>query len=154
MEIYRVTFIGHRDIDRIGIVEKRLERLVSELLRKKDYVEFYMGRNGDFDETAASVIKRLQKKLDTRNSAVILVLSYHAKDEEYYQKYYDDVLLPIASDTHFKAAITKRNEWMVEHADLLIAYVCKESGGAYKTMKYAEKKGVGIINLSAMDIDD
>ena len=59
-EIYRVSMIGHRVIEDYG-VEEKLYELFRELLRTKEYVESYLGRNGDFDILAASVIKRLQK---------------------------------------------------------------------------------------------
>lgn len=59
-EIYRVSMIGHRVVEDYGIEEKLYE-LFWELLRTKEYVEFYLGRNGDFDILAASVIKRLHK---------------------------------------------------------------------------------------------
>ena len=152
MEIYRVSFIGHRELYRIRYIEDRIENLARDLLFKNEYVEFYVGRNGDFDISVASAIKRAQKDFGNHNSSLILVLPYHAKDEEYYEKFYDEVCLPIDSKTHFKAAITKRNEWLIDNSDLLIAYVETESGGAYKTMKYAEQKGVEIINI-ANDIE-
>ena len=59
-EIYRVTMIGHRIVEDFDIEEK-LYDLFKNMLRTKKYVEFYLGRNGDFDILAASVIKRLQK---------------------------------------------------------------------------------------------
>ena len=36
---------------------------------------------------------------------------------------------------------------LVDNSDLLVAYVNKDFGGAYNTLKYAEKKGVPIINV-------
>lgn len=79
---------------------------------------------------------------------MILVLPYHVKDEKYYEEFYDEVILPLEEKTHFKAALTKRNEWLVDNSDLLIAYVENSMGGAYNTLKYAEKKGVRIINIA------
>ncbi len=148
MEVYRVSFIGHRQVHEIRYVEDRIERLARDLLRQKEYVEFYVGRNGDFDVAVASAIKRMLREDGKCCASLILVLPYHAKDEAYYRDFYDEVCLPIDPKTHFKAAITKRNEWLVDHADLLIAYVQALSGGAYKTLKYAEQRGVEIVNLA------
>ena len=89
-EIYRVTMIGHRIVEDFDIEEK-LYDLFKNMLRTKKYVEFYLGRNGDFDILAASVIKRLQKNYRNDNSALILVLPYPVKDYEYYEKYYDEM---------------------------------------------------------------
>ena len=148
MEIYRVSFIGHRELYDVRAIEDRLDMLIRDLLLKKEYVEFYIGRNGDFDIWAASAVKRAQKAIGSHNSSLILVLPYHAKDEEYYEKYYDDMLFPLDINTHFKAAITKRNEWMIDNSDMLIAYVAKETGGAYKTLQYAKKLCVKTVNIA------
>ena len=124
-----------------------MESIVRGLLYQKEYVEFYVGRNGDLDISAATAIKRAQKALGNHNSSLILVLPYPAKDQKYYREFYDEVYLPIDRKTHFKAAITKRNEWMIDHSDLLIAYVKHSHGGAYKALLYAEMKGIKINNI-------
>ena len=148
MEVFRVSFIGHRNVERLSFVESKIEKIVRDLIRSKQYVEFLIGRNGEFDISCASVVKRVQKDLGNENSSLILVLSYHVKDEEYYEKYYDDIYMPIDLSTHHKSAITKRNEWLIENSDLLIAYVNKDFGGAYHTLKYAEKSGMTVINVA------
>ena len=151
MEVDRVALIGHRSLNPACQIEKYLERLVRELLLKKEFVEFYIGRNGEFDILAVSVIKRTQKTVGAENSSLILVLPYHAKDEEYYKNYYDEICFPIEESSHFKAAITKRNSWMMEQADLVIAYVEHPIGGAYKALRYAEQRGVRSINLAGQE---
>ena len=147
MDVYRVSFFGHRTLYHSVAIEKEIERIVRELISTKSFVEFYVGRNGDYDICVASVIKRVQNAVGHHNSALILVLPYKLKDVEDYQKYYDDVILPLEDSTHFKAAITKRNRWMVDNSDLVLAYVERETGGAYQALRYAEKSGVHIINL-------
>ncbi len=44
--------------------------------------------------------------------------------------------------------IRKRNQCMIERADLVIIYVKHFSGGAYQAMRYAEKIGKKILNLA------
>ena len=150
MNIYKVTFFGHRDFCIDRKVEERLYSLVGELIRTKEYVEFYIGRNGDFDIFAASVIKRAQNAFAHENSALILVLPYKNKDVEYYEKYYDSVIIPeCVSGKHPKGAINVRNKWMAEESDLVICFIERESGGAYAALKYALESGVKIINLAA-----
>ena len=136
-EIYRVSMIGHRVVEDYN-VEERLHELFRELLRTKEYVEFYLGRNGDFDILAASVIKRLHKNYRVDNSAMILVLPYPVKDYEYYEEYYNE---------HPKAAITERNRWMVTNTDVLIAYIRNESGGTAACVHMAEQLGRKIIKI-------
>ena len=44
-----------------------------------------------------------------------------------------------SNKTHFKGAIQKRNQCMIDRADLIVVYVNHLSGGAYQAMRYAEK---------------
>ena len=76
------------------------------------------------------------------------------KDDPYYEKFYDEICYPLDRKNHPKAAITKRNQWMISNADLLIAYVERErKGGALTALKFAEKQGVQIINLKEKSPD-
>ena len=47
-----------------------------------------------------------------------------------------------------KYAIIRRNEWMVDKADLLLAYITYGWGGAARTYRYAKRKGIPIVNLA------
>lgn len=146
-EIYRVSMIGHRVVEDYS-VEERLHELFRELLRTKEYVEFYLGRNGDFDILAASVIKRLHKNYRDDNSAMILVLPYPVKDYEYYKDYYDEIIIPDElHGVHPKAAITERNRWMVANTDVLIAYIRNKSGGTATCVRMAEQHGRTVIKI-------
>ena len=107
-----------------------------------------IGRNGEFDEFVASVIKGAQKISGQRNSDITLVLPYTVSDIKYYEEYYDNIIIPEnVCKAHPKMAIALRNRWMIEHSDLVIFYVEREVGGAYMAMKYAEKMEKQIINL-------
>ena len=153
-EMFTVALIGHRDLSSAPVLSPRIEEIVAKVIRELEMVEFYIGRNGEFDLLAASCIKRVQKRLGRENSALVLVQPYPSRNEEYYQAYYDDILIPVSSKTHFKAAITKRNEWILEQSDLLIAFVQKTEGGAYAMMKRAQQKGIPVINLAEATNED
>lgn len=146
-DTYRIALFGHRDFEGYRTVETRLPDILKDFLRTKAFVEIYVGRNGEFDIYAASVVKRVQNAVGKDNSELICVLPYSEKDLEYYEAYYDSVLIPECCHTHPKAAIAKRNRWMVEQADLLICYIDHESGGAYAAVKYAQEQGKAVINL-------
>ena len=125
-----------------------MEPMIKELVRTKSYVSFLIGRSGEFDQYTAAVIKHLQKEVGKDNHDLTLVLPYTVTDMEYYEKYYDTILIPeTLHGAHPKAAITLRNRWMVDQADLVIAYVENRKGGAYKAMRYAEKINKKVINL-------
>ena len=152
MNIYKVTLFGHREIYEHQKIEKKLYPILRDLIRTKEYVEILVGCNGEFDKFAASVVKRAQKDFGAHNSEMTLVLPYHYKDAEYYEQYYDSIIIPDAvSGAHPKGAITARNRWMTEECDLFICYVNRTSGGAHAALKYANKLGKIIINLSADD---
>lgn len=152
MEIYRITFIGHREIYGHYRLEEKIERIARDKLHEKEYVEFYVGRNGDFDISVASAIKRAQKAVRHHKSSLILVRPYPIKDDEYCREFYDEIHYPLDSKTHPKAAITKRNRWMIENAELLVAFVEEgRRGGALTALKYAEKLGVEIVNLALFE---
>ena len=138
---------GHRDFNGHRQLDERLIPVLRDLIRKKKFIEIYMGRDGEFDTYAATLVKRVQKDYDDYHAIEFnLVLPYPKKDMEDFEKYYDRVDIPISA--HPKLAITKRNEWMVEQADLVICYIERESGGAYKAVQYAKKLDKEIINLA------
>ena len=149
----QLLFFGHRYIDNPLKVEELLETKIRKHINEKEYVEFLVGRNGDFDRCASSAILRVRKNVRANNSALVLMLPYataeYLNNEEYFNGYYTDVEISYkASIAHPKAAIQIRNREMVTRADLIICYVEENSGGAYKTVQYAEKVSKTIINLA------
>ena len=153
MNAFVVSLFGHREIIDLYRLEERLIKVVKELIQTKPYVVFLVGRNGEFDEYAASIIKRTSRKVKKENNEITLVLPYTVSDIEYYEIYYNNVVIPERlCGAHHKAAITLRNRWMVEQSDLLICYVERENGGAYSALKYAQKLGKQIVNLGKWSI--
>ncbi len=153
METYTVSLFGHREVDDTFTIERRLEKNIRELLAEKEYVEFLVGRDGEFDLLAASVIKRCRRAMGEENSALIWMLPYMTAEyrdhEEDYLNYYNDVeVAQNAAGAHPKGAIQIRNREMIDRSDLVIFCVERKSGGAYQTMRYAVKQGVKFINLS------
>ena len=60
---------------------------------------------------------------------------------------YDTVLYPPLERVPPRFSISKRNEWMMSQADLIIAYVDHNYGGAYKSLQVAKRKSKRIINI-------
>ena len=148
MKAFTVSLFGHREIDTIRELENLLALTIKELMRAKSYVIFLVGRNGEFDEYAASVIKRVQKEVGKEKSEIILVLPYKVADVGYYEKYYDNIIIPDGIErAHPKAAITLKNRWIIKQSDLVIVYLKQNRGGAYTAAKYAEKLNKKVINL-------
>lgn len=152
LDIYTVTFIGHRYIDRFSFVEDNVEDLIRQLIGSKPYVDFLVGRDGNFDQIVSSTVLRVKKSVFDANSSLIWVIPYdtaeYRNNAESFKEYYDEIeLCQESANGHFKGAIQKRNRYMIDRADLLICYVEKKDGGAYQTMQYAIKTGKKFINI-------
>lgn len=134
------------------MIEQSLEELIGSLLRSKEYVEFLVGRNGDFDQLVSSTIRRCKREIRDNNSAHVWVLPYATADyqdyEEDYRAYYDEIEAFDSAGKHFKAAFQARNRSMVDRADLVVFCVERKEGGAYQTMRYAIQQGKQYINLA------
>ena len=153
MNIYTVSFFGHRELLQMWRYESVLEKYIRTLIDSHEYVDFLVGRDGDFDHLASSTIIKCAAALDYGNTRHILVLPYMRADyrdnEDAFLKYYDEVRICDASvGSHFKSAIQIRNRFMVDQSDLVISCILQNSGGAYKTIRYAEKQNRKIINIA------
>lgn len=150
-----ITFAGHRSTYSQNL-SAQLRQILSALVQKEPEVLFYTGGMGNFDELAASIIRQLQREHPYIHLA--LVLPYMTNrintDREYYEKQFDEIILPLDSKSvHYKSAITLRNRWMIDHADIIIAYVNRNFGGAFTTLQYALKKKKPVINLACPDVN-
>lgn len=152
LDIYTVSLFGHRILANSIDIEKALDKLVRELIETKEYVEFLVGRKGDFDILAASVIRSAKKALDYGNCSLILVLPYstaeYRNNKKSFEAYYDEVeICGESAYAHFKSAYQICCRAMVDRSDLVICCVEREEGGAYETIKYAIKQKKTVKNV-------
>ena len=153
MDVYSVSFFGHRVIEDPLTIEQRLEVLLRRLLTERSYVEFLVGRDGEFDQLVSSVVRRCKRTIRDDNSSLVWVLPYVTADyrdnEEDYRAYYDEIeICTISAEAHFKGAYQARNRAMVDRSDLAVFCIQHESGGSWQTMKYVRKQGMPHINLA------
>ena len=151
MDIYTVAFFGHRELPNMFELEEKLTSILRELIAAKEYVEFLVGREGDFDQLSASTVRSVIRNYGNGNASLILVLPYERVDyrdnRESFEAYYDEVQICYEStQAHPKAAIEVRNRQMIGRSDLVICAV-EHSGGADKAMRYAIRQGKKVINL-------
>ena len=154
MDTYTVSFFGHRKLDSPILVEEQLETIVLNLLSTKAYIEFLVGRDGDFDLLAASVIHRCKRTFRNDNSSLVWVMPYptaeYRDNESAFRAYYDEI--EICSETsgrHFKTAFQLRNRSMIDRSDLAVVYILRKSSGAWQTLEYARKHGTPVICTDA-----
>ena len=129
-----------------------MRKQIRALLSSHEYVEFLVGRDGDFDRLASSAIRSVRRSLDCRSCAHVLVLPYeraeHRENREAFEDYCDEIEIYPGGGVHPKGAIQARNRYMVDRCDLLLCYVERENGGAWQTLCYARKRGKKIVNLA------
>ena len=152
MEVFIVSFFGHRMVDNALGIENRLEQLIRTLLREHGYVEFLVGRDGEFDQLVSSAIRRCKREIRDNNSAHVWVLPYVTADfrdhEDDYRVYYDEIEICNSAGRHYKAAFQARNRNMVDRSNLVVFFVERHEGGAYQTMRYAMQQDKQYINLA------
>ncbi len=153
LNIYTVSFFGHRHIECGAEMEYRLDAILHDLITQKEYVDFLIGRDGDFDLLASAAVRRAVQSYGCGNTHFTLVLPYmkaeYRDNEQSYLAYYDEVeICAESASAHPKSAIQVRNRNIVDRSDLVICCIQHASGGAYRTMQYARKAGKRIINLA------
>ncbi len=151
MNIFTVSFFGHQEIDHIQDIEIRLKKIISLLIKQKEYVDFLVGRECGFDLLVSSIVR--QASGDHANSSLVLIMPYikaeFRNNKESFLNYYDDIEICFeSSQAHFKRAIQIRNQIMVDRSDLVVCCIQHKSGGAYKTVQYAQKQNCKIINIA------
>lgn len=152
MNIYTVSFFGHRRIYNQLRLDRTLDEFIIRLLKEHSYVEFLVGRDGDFDQLVSSAIKRCQREYGHNNSSHVWVMPYPSSffrdNEQACYDYYDEIeICEESSAKHFKAAFQARNKHMVDRSDLVVFYVETDEGGAYQTLRYATAQGKECLNL-------
>lgn len=135
-----VTFCGHRKIEHYLKV-KNLLYLYTERLIRDGARTFLIGSYGEFDLLAAETIHNLKIKYPHIKS--INIIPYTNKKTS--KDLFDECDYPIFENINPKYAIIKANEYMVNKSDIVIAYIKRNAGGAFKTYCYAKRKSKRII---------
>ena len=144
-----ITFCGHSKLSDHDIIQDQLTQELRSRLEQGSH-KFYLGGYGAFDLLAAKVLHKLKAEYPELES--ILVLPY--LDRQMDASLYDGTIYPPLENVPKRFAISRRNKWMIEKADILIACVNHDWGGASKTLEYAVKKGLHIINLGGLQYDE
>ena len=104
---------------------------------------FLVGSYGQFDRLAASVCLRL-KKADPAITVRLVVPYYQPQLDSYEQAYrarFDEVIVPALESTPYRYRIVRANEYMINCADVVIAYVRSPTGGQGRLPTQNERNG-------------
>ncbi|MBR7085577.1 MAG: hypothetical protein IKI37_10445 [Oscillospiraceae bacterium] len=150
MDIYTVSLFGHRNLLNPLSAEERLEREVYKLLKNHKYVNFLMGRTGEFDLIA---VRRVMRTYSRINCSLILVLPYLNSNVEQnrdsFLNLYDEIeICSQLGESYCKSAFQSRNQNMVDRSALVICCIEHEFDGEYQTVRYAQQQQCRIINLA------
>lgn len=138
------AFFGHRQIP--NDLYEPLRAAIVSLIEGEGVCNFYVGNQGGFDSMVLKVLRELsQVYSDLRYS---VVLAYYPTEKNLGSVRPDETLFPeTVAKSHPRFAIDKRNRYMIDCADYVIAYVSR-LGGAMKHTEIARKKGKRVINLA------
>lgn len=120
LDIFTVAFFGHREIDNPFKIEERFEEEIYRLLGEKEYVDFLVGRDGEFDQFASSAVLQVRKRYRDDNSSLILVLPYPKADYlnnvEYYEEYYSESKYRTPHRWYTRKPLSKfaTGKWLIE----------------------------------------
>ena len=136
------TFFGHKDTPKE--IEPTLRSTLIDLIENKNVTVFYVGNNGNFD---TMVRRQLEDLSHTYPITYSVVLAYLPTKKSEYDDY-TNTILPEGIETAPKRfAISWRNKWMIEQADIVVTYVTHSFGGAAQFKEMAQKQGKTLSEL-------
>ena len=137
------AFFGHRDVFHCDGLDEAIRRAIHEYGADT----FWVGGYGSFDRLAAGCVQRLKREYP--HIRLLLIRAYLPRPGETLAKCYDSSIYPEGLETvPQRFAISKRNRWITQNCDMVIAYVRHEYGGAYQVYRNAVKRGIPVINLA------
>ena len=127
--------------------ENQLTMFLEKYARENVRLVCYNGGYGNFDYFAAKCVQRMQEQYSNiRNCLVLPYIDQPFLERiEIFKNHFDETIYPPLESVPRKYAIIRRNEWMVDSADIVIAYVTYSWGGAARTLEYAKRKNKNII---------
>lgn len=139
----QVTFCGHSEVLGRDDVASWLHSICEQLILE-GMQTFYLGGYGAFDHLAAETLRKLKPAYP--QIKLILVLPY--LNSSMPTAGYDESVYPPLESVPRRYAILRRNEWSVQQADVVVAYVTHNWGGAAKTLQYAQRKHKRVIQYN------
>ena len=150
-----VCFTGHRKIPpkRMSSLARRLKIEIIELI-DKGYLFFGAGGALGFDTLAAQTV--LDLKSDYPQIKLILILpclsqadAWSFEDKSIYESIKTNAdKVVYTSREYTKGCMLKRNRHLVDNSSVCICYLTEKTGGTAYTVKYANSKGLHVINMA------
>lgn len=152
-----ICFTGHRNIKKSAELKQRIWNAIENSI-KNGITDFYAGGAPGFDTICAQTVLQLRNSYPQIKLHLILPCSEEeqtAKWDSDQKSIYYDILgkadsIERLSENYYNGCMKVRNARLVELADCCICYydVKKRASGTGQTVRMAQKKGIGIINLA------
>lgn len=139
------TFFGHRDCP--ASVEPKLRAVLVELIEHYGVDSFYVGRQGAFDAMVRTVLRQLEREYPHIRWAVVLERLPSERGAAGSEEMRGTVFPEGLENAPPRWAISRRNRWMLERADYVVAYVTRSWGGAAQFRDRALRQGKTVIDL-------
>ncbi len=134
------TFFGHRDAP--DTLAEELRKVLTVLLESGTIDVFYVGNSGNFDRLVSHILSELSSEYSFECR---IVLAYLPEQKREYS--FETILPEGVENVPRKFAISYRNQWMIQQSDIVVTYVRRNYGGAYKYKELAKKKGKKVIEI-------
>ena len=141
------TFFGHREF--AGDIKEMLTTTLSDLIILSGVDNFFVGNNGKFDRVVTETLRGLKKNYPHIRISTVSAYMPAGNSAEIFE---DNVELIYPEGLELvpkRLAIVKRNEWMIEHSDVVVTYVTYV-GGASKFEALAKKRKKKVLNIADM----
>lgn len=155
LRLHRCCFTGHRP-DKMDIGEKEVKPLLEKAIDdaiQDGYVTFITGMATGTDIWAGEIV--LERKKHNKNIHLICALPHPGfesrrslTEKMRFNKIIKNAdLVKEINDHYFTACYQVRNEWMVDHSNLVIAVFNGQKSGTKNTVDYAKRKGINMVNV-------
>lgn len=137
------TFFGHRDVS--DAIKGDLEESILSLIETERIELFLVGNNGNFDFLVQEVLAGLKREgKDVRFRIVLSRLDEKALSMNQKETVFPEEL----ENTIPKFAISKRNEWLIKNASVLIAFVKHRPSSSAVWVERAARRGLAVRNIA------
>ena len=141
---------GHRVLGK-GFSRERLEQCLRALIAEGADT-FYCGMALGFDLYCCELLLRLREEFPVRIVACVPCADQAARYSPRAKEKYEALLSAcdekiVLHEKYENGCMFERNRYMVDRADVLLAYLETERGGTFYTVNYAKKRGKRIVFL-------
>ena len=134
-------------------LKKLLKKEIKTLIKKEGVTCFITGMALGVDTYVAEIILELKSKYDIKLECAIPCRTQSVKWSRKFQDRYNSILqnadeVNVLQETYTSGCMQRRNEYMVNKSDYIIAVWDESPSGTGSTVRYAEERNKKIIVIN------